>query len=422
MDKVGSRVEVTRTDNGSGESIYGFVGLKWYSGYSEWQLFLADTKEQAEEETRKSLEVLLKTAVKEYMAIPKEEPWQKSGYWNWELTDLGRALQARFETLVREYAEGLTSDNIEEKIEALKTAYERAKLEIGGEHAEIQQLIETTKREVEILIEKIDDQYFVESEIEQIRKAIRDAKDYLKSAAYDDVKASCEIAAEVAEQLVELCSSRSQLKREAEDAQNEVADELYALQYGEGEFMDATDEEQSEADELSRDIYSAFSNRRYEVVAEKVAEARKLITRVRAEIPARQAARRARFPEAVWEAVGDDEDLAEAVAELAEAATDFVGAKRALRVFKQELNAPYGRARRQNGVRNAIYQIAQTDVGEYFLNLYRARDVDRWLAGAVAWLEAELAEEKKAEKTEILDFSPPSADSLAALAAKFGKR
>ncbi len=402
LDKVGSQVEITRTENSTGDPIYGYVGLKRYSGYSEWQLFLADTKEKADEETQKSLEVLVKAALKEQLTIPQEEPWQsKSSGWyaSWSLTDLGNALQSRYETLVREHAEGLTSSNIEEKIEALKAAMEKAKSEIGGDHAEVKQLIETTEKQVETLIEGVEDRYFVESEIEQVREAIRNAKDSLKSAAYGDVKTACEIAAETAGSLVDLCTSRSQTKHEAEEARSDVSDELYNLQYGYEEYVDATSEERTEADDVSRDISNALSDRRYEVVLEKVTEARKLIARVKAAMPDRQAARRARFPEAVWEAVGDDEYVAEKAIELAKTAADLVGKKKALRVFEQELNAHYGRARRQDGVCHSMYQIAQTDIGDSFLSLYRARDVDAWLAGAVAWLEADRETEKPKAQT-----------------------
>lgn len=279
--KIGCEVEITRTDNGQGEPIIGFIGLKRYSGYHEWMVFVADTKEKAEEETQKALEVLLQASVKEALIVPKEEPWQKSGYWNWEMTDLGRALQSRFETLVKEHAEGLTSGNIEEKITALKSAIEAVKAEIGGEHESTKTIVEETEAETNGKIDAVDDRYFVESEIEQVREAIKNAKDYIKSAAYGEAKAACERAVEVASQLAELCNTRSQGKQEAEQARSEVSDELYNLRYGYDQFADASSEERSEADELSREIGNAFSDRRYEVVVAKAEEARGLIARVR---------------------------------------------------------------------------------------------------------------------------------------------
>lgn len=195
LDRVGSSIEITRTENGNGDPINGFVGLKRYSGYSEWQLFLADTEEKAAEETQKSLEVLLKAAVKESLSIPQEEPWQaKSTGWysSWSLTDLGNALQSRYETLVREHAEGLTSSNIEERIEALKGTMEKAKLEIGGEHESTKKIVEETKTSLEGKIDSLDDKDFVNSEIEEARGFIREAEEALASGSYADAKAKSE--------------------------------------------------------------------------------------------------------------------------------------------------------------------------------------------------------------------------------------
>ena len=282
------------------------------------------------------------------------------------------------------------------------------------------QLIASTEEKVEGLIKAIDDPFFVEAEIEQVREVIQKAKDYLKSADYGEIKAACERAVKIASQLAGLCTSRSQAKREAEDAQSKVSDELYNLQYGYDEFVDAIPEERSEADRLSREISEAIKNRHYEEAIKKVKEAHRLVTRVKAAIPERQAARRARFPEAVWEAVGDDEYVAEKAVELAKTAADLVGAREALRIFEREFHAPYGRARRQQGVINSMYRIAQTDIGDYFLSLHRARDVDKWLAGAVAWLESQKVKEPPESQASSGGYYSPSAESLAALFAKFG--
>ncbi len=397
LDKLG-RVEITRT-NGQGEPIYGYVGLKKYSRYSEWRIFLASSQEETDEETRKALPGLLEEAVRDNLAIPQEEPWKDED--GWRLTDLGNALKARYKMLLKEHAEDLTSNNIEGKIEAIKKAAEKAKLEIGGEHQETRQLIEATEKVENLIEDLVVDRHLVALEIEQAREAIQKAKEHLESAAYDDVKAACEIAAATAGSLGSLCASRSQKKSEAEEARNEVADELRKLQRGYKEYVEATDEERSEADELSLVLYDAQYNGRYEEVLERAEEARKLIARVKAAMPDRQAARRARFPEAVWEAVGDNEHIAEKAVELAKTAADLVGAKKALSIFDRELNAHYGRARRQDGICHSMYQIAQTDIGDSFLSLYRARDVDAWLAGAVAWLEADRETEKpKAQAAE----------------------
>jgi hypothetical protein len=59
-----------------------------------------------------------------------------------------------------------------------------------------------------------------------------------------------------------------------------------------------------------------------------------------------------------------------------------------IRKLNFELNANYGRDRRQNAVRNSFPGLDATDAGTVFLSLYRAEDTNRWLAGAIAWLKA----------------------------------
>ncbi len=195
LDRVGSSIEITRTENGNGDPINGFVGLKKYSGYFKWQIFLADSQEKATEETQKSLEGIMKKAVEENLAVPKEEPWQeKSSGWyvRWSFTDLGNALQGRYEQLVREHAEGLTSNNIEEKIEALKVAMEAAKTEIGGEHESTKAIVEEAKTTLEGKIASLDDKGFVNSEIKEARKLIQEAEEALAVGSYADAKAKSE--------------------------------------------------------------------------------------------------------------------------------------------------------------------------------------------------------------------------------------
>ena len=193
LPRVGSQVETTRTDNGAGDPIYGYVGLKWDSGWSEWHLFLADTKEKADEETQKSLGVLVKAAVKDQLEIPREGPWQRSGsYSGWSLTDLGKVLQARYEALVHEHAEDLNSSNIEERVEALKAALEKTRLEVGGEHESTQKVVEDAETGLEGKVDSLDDKDFVNSEIEEARRLVQEAEEALDKGSYGDAKAKCE--------------------------------------------------------------------------------------------------------------------------------------------------------------------------------------------------------------------------------------
>lgn len=119
----------------------------------------------------------------------------------------------------------------------------------------------------------------------------------------------------------------------------------------------------------------------------KVNEARKLMKDVLEATPERQAIRRARFPETVWEAVGNDEREAEQITAFAKTIADSVGRNKALNILKNEYDAPYGRSRRQDAIRRAVLALESDEIVEKFFYLHPASDVDAWILGAIAWLE-----------------------------------
>ena len=271
LSELLTAVEITREDNGQGEPILGFFSL--YSDSDlDFKIKIRESEKEAEKETKVALERLFRKATREFRRIPSEEPWNNS--------ELREALKNRLDALLQEHYENLTLENIQDQIELIKTEIEKAKAEIGGQHAEAQQLVEKTKMEVNAKIDEVDNE-FVETEISQAREEIQKAKDYLKSAAYGDVKATCEMAVELAGQLAELAEIRSQGKREAEAAREEVSDDLYNLEYGYEDYDSAISDERAEAGRISEEISDTFFSRRYEIVLEKVEEARKLIAQVR---------------------------------------------------------------------------------------------------------------------------------------------
>lgn len=402
LEKAGVRVEVTKLDNGQGESVYRYLAIKYDSCYSEWKRVLVESKEEAVKETKESLEHLLKTATKQYLEVPEEAPWSKkdSGWYaSWSLTDMGLSLRSRFDGLVETHAQGLTAENIAEKIATVKTVAQEARTKVGGEHVAVQEQIKTASEQVEQVIENLESCSYVRSEIVTARAQIRQAEEKFSSALYTDVKELCQQAVELVNKLESLNITREQQREEAKEEFSKVEDDLADLRCREGDFVQATSEEQEQASRIKIDIRDAFDNHQYEVVLAKVDSIYELVETVLDSTPEREEARRKRFPESVWNAVCNDEDLAEKAVQFAKTAADFVGQARALSVFKQEFGANYGRARRQDGVKNTIYKLLQTDIGDEFFNLYRAGDVDCWFGGAVAWLEAqedEVVVDKKA--------------------------
>lgn len=109
----------------------------------------------------------------------------------------------------------------------------------------------------------------------------------------------------------------------------------------------------------------------------------------------------------ILEVAGDDIQSARSAQRFAEAVTEILGARQAIEVLREELDAPYGRARRQEAIRIKVSGIEGTEIGSRFLSFSRARDVNSWLAGAIAWLET--SQEKIAEPTVVQPAPMPTA-------------
>ncbi|MDP3900477.1 MAG: hypothetical protein Q8Q23_05365 [bacterium] len=385
LSELLTAVEVTWTDNGEGEPVIGFPSL-YSDSDPDFQIRLREKREEAEKETAQGLERLLQKSCREALSLPREVPWYDYG-----TTELGSALQNRFKTLIAEYAVGLSAENIAERIAALKAAAEQAKTEIGGEYEATKQLLAATEEEVENAISSVDDTYFVDAEVTRARNLIKQAKDLFKSASYDEVLANCTEASELVGTLATLCTERSACKREAEEACDEVADDLYDIRYVREDFVDATEDEQRRAHMLEDAISEAFSERRYDDVLQNVTEARELIASVRNAAAEREQARLARFPKALWEAVDYDESIAESAVALAKEAIRIVGRVSALAILRDERDAGYGRERQKTAVQLAIPELETTEIGQKFFSIGRSSTLDQWLAGAVAWLETNVS-------------------------------
>lgn len=91
---------------------------------------------------------------------------------------------------------------------------------------------------------------------------------------------------------------------------------------------------------------------------------------------------------------GDDLASAREIKAFAEAVEEIKGARKGAEILRGELHAPYGRARRQDAISRQVPGLSNNDAGYLFLGMSRFSDVDNWLAGAVAWLEAKLQQSK----------------------------
>jgi hypothetical protein len=122
-----------------------------------------------------------------------------------------------------------------------------------------------------------DDRDFVESEIEQAKEGIFEAKTALQKLAYDDAEVACALATEAITNLSGLVATRGAARNEAQSVYNEVKDTLYNVSYGYDDFSDRTSEEESCADTLRSELSEAMNSKQYDVVVSKAEEAGNLI-------------------------------------------------------------------------------------------------------------------------------------------------
>ena len=99
--------------------------------------------------------------------------------------------------------------------------------------------------------------------------------------------------------------------------------------------------------------------------------------------------------------------------------------QRAIRILEDELNAPYGRARRQDAIRRNLSGIETTEAGQRFLARCRASDVDEDLSAAIAWLQNQAAPKVKAtaeEPAPVVAEEKAPGNSIDALRKAWGAR
>lgn len=90
----------------------------------------------------------------------------------------------------------------------------------------------------------------------------------------------------------------------------------------------------------------------------------------------------------IFDVIGDNLDEARSIRAAAEELADVFGHQVAFSAINGELNAPYGRARRQDGLTTRLPGIEEMEHASWLLQFRRAGDLDEWLAAIAAWLDA----------------------------------
>jgi len=145
IPEIGSKVEITRKDNGKGEPINGFITLKME--HNGWTKFITeDDRYKVIVDTQSIIEQIMKLFVDEIFTINREDPWYKnegSFFSNWRLTELGQRLLDKFNELANvDYIENLSINNIIDRINNIKGLISSTKneIEFGGKDKAIKNL------------------------------------------------------------------------------------------------------------------------------------------------------------------------------------------------------------------------------------------------------------------------------------------
>lgn len=192
-----SEIEIMQTRGG--KTIQGFISLESESG-PYFRLRLRLSREEAQKESQASLERLFREILKDSLVVPKEEPFQVSGFWSWQVTPVGKVFQEKMEEAVRESIFDLSAQNFAERVEGLKRTAEEVKKELLEKYENSKKsLVETESFEGEI--KNLQGRDFVSSEAEEFSRALQEAKEAFVSGEYEACERLCKTAQETWQQI-----------------------------------------------------------------------------------------------------------------------------------------------------------------------------------------------------------------------------
>ena len=291
LEKVFQTIEITRTDNGNGEPIFGYYSLHSDSD-PDFKIQIRNSLEEAEQETSKSLQRLFTKATQGISNVPNEMPWKREPegwYSSLELTPAGNALKNQLENLQSETTTDLTPANVQEKIQQFKSDVEKIKSEINQKFVEYEELIQQTQVATNEKISALSnsDAEILNSEIEQISSLINQARENLNSLNYNRVKEFCSKATELAESLVDVAKNRIQSEEKARQSYSEIEENLFAISRHDGYFYNASNEDEDNADEFIRAIEEFLRYKEFDKALSAVELAKEFIASVREQIKKR---------------------------------------------------------------------------------------------------------------------------------------
>lgn len=161
----------------------------YYNGYTRTLREHREIREKARleeiERVKRDLICDFQNQVSNFLSIPSEIP-----FYNYGMTELGRILQSRFETLKTEITESLTLENLAEQVEMARTKAEGIKTKLRLQYENAEALIVKTEERFEQALAGVQ-QDFVRVETDEIRNDIYQAKDALRRADFVEVENHC---------------------------------------------------------------------------------------------------------------------------------------------------------------------------------------------------------------------------------------
>jgi len=146
-----------------------------------------------------------KNQIANTLSVPQEEPFC-SGYTNSQ-TELGTILKNQFETFRVQMSGGLTLDNLNERVELVKTQAEEIKLSLRASHGKAKDSITSSEEKINSVFYELKQKY-IENEISQMREELSKAKTSLQKGEFSEAREHCEIIELQLSSLTDLANER----------------------------------------------------------------------------------------------------------------------------------------------------------------------------------------------------------------------
>lgn len=213
LPEIYKKIEIT--DNGKGDIIYGYVSL-YSDSDPDFKIYLRNSKENAEEETKIALKRLVIKANKDNFIIPREYPWYDKNDYS---TDMYNILKTAFNNLKESISDNLSIKDINLEIDKLSKKIYELKLDIGGKYIKTNNLLSTLDEKYNLKVEEMKNELNFEvdkSFKEEIKNYFSEAYEYLKKSNFTE---AINMAKTIKEKISNIAESASDKEKQIENGE-----------------------------------------------------------------------------------------------------------------------------------------------------------------------------------------------------------